>query len=130
MGQPALSTPDCDASAIYLEPRSNQLNFLGWLPHCWLNDEEFSLDSYPFFVFNPGFDQKPKTAFIYIELQDVGSLEKDQIKVDFGKRRLSVVVTNLKGKSHELNLPNLGGEIIPENCKYKVRKGVAQKLRP
>lgn len=67
-----------------------------------------------------GFLQKPQTVTIYVDLANVGSLQKEQIQVDYGKRSLNVVVNNLNGKMYELSLPMLGGEIVPEKCKHKV----------
>ena len=71
--------------------------------------------------FHSGFLQKPQTVTIYVDLANVGSLHRDLIQVDFGRRSLNIVVNNLNGRTYELNLPNLGGEIVPEKCKHKVR---------
>ncbi|CAB3984723.1 Hypothetical predicted protein [Paramuricea clavata] len=68
-----------------------------------------------------GFLQKPQTVTIYVDLASVGSLHRDLIQVDYGRRSLNIVINNLNGKTYELNLPNLGGEIVPEKCKYKVK---------
>ena len=70
--------------------------------------------------FIQGFLQKPQTITIYVDLANVGSLHRDQIQVDYGRRSLNIVINNLNGKTYELNLPNLGGEIVPEKCKHKV----------
>ena len=68
-----------------------------------------------------GYDEKDNSVTIYIGgLPGVGGLEKDQIKVEYKKNGFSFVVSNLNGKTHELDLPNLAGEVIPEKCKHKV----------
>ena len=71
-------------------------------------------------ISHSGFLQKPQTVTIYVDLANVGSLHRDLIQVDYGRRSLNIVINNLNGRTYELNLPNLGGDIVPEKCKHKV----------
>lgn len=71
-----------------------------------------------------GFLQKPQSITIYVDLAGVGSLHRELILVEYGRRSLDIVVNNLNGKTYELTLPNLAGDIVPEKCKHKVGSNI------
>lgn len=58
---------------------------------------------------------------LYITLNGVQSLPKDQITCQFTKKSLKLKVNNLDGKNHELYIAHLLEEIQPSESYYKVK---------
>eukprot|EP00741_Cyanophora_paradoxa_P017234 tig00020961_g16646.t1 len=66
------------------------------------------------------FDQSDTHVKIYISLDGVGDLPKEQIEAKFTKDSLDLVVSGLKGKNHRLYVPKLDKEIVAEESSFRV----------
>jgi calcyclin binding protein len=58
---------------------------------------------------------------VYLPLQGVGSIPKDNIKCQFRKDEFDITVTDLKGKNYRLKKDNLEHDIVPDKSKYVVK---------
>ncbi|XP_065180784.1 calcyclin-binding protein-like [Sycon ciliatum] len=72
-----------------------------------------------------GWDQESNSVKIYVTLDGVGGLPKEQVQVTFAKESFSLLVENLNGKNHTLAV-TLGDEIVPEKSTFKIRRTSVQ----
>lgn len=72
------------------------------------------------FAFDSGSYNSP-TVTIYISLDGVKKIPRDQIKCDFTSKSFDLIVTNLNGKSYRLFKDNLAHDIDPNQCKVVVK---------
>ncbi|KAB7503293.1 Calcyclin-binding protein [Armadillidium nasatum] len=66
-------------------------------------------------------DQSDKFLKLYITLNDVHNLNKENIVCDFEKQGLSFKVKELEGKNHELNIARTAYPILPDKSYFKVK---------
>eukprot|EP01119_Soliformovum_irregulare_P013044 TRINITY_DN3439_c0_g1_i1.p1 TRINITY_DN3439_c0_g1~~TRINITY_DN3439_c0_g1_i1.p1 ORF type:complete len:156 (-),score=27.96 TRINITY_DN3439_c0_g1_i1:40-468(-) len=63
------------------------------------------------------------TVKVYIELGKAGleGVIAENITSTFNPRELHIVVKDTKGSNHQLRLPNLKQDIVPEKCTHRLR---------
>lgn len=63
-----------------------------------------------------------KNVFIYVTLPGVGTLEESNITCDFKENSFDLQVMNLKDINYRLIKHPLNKNIVPEECKFKIKK--------
>ncbi|KAL7633966.1 UNVERIFIED_CONTAM: hypothetical protein RMT77_015927 [Armadillidium vulgare] len=77
--------------------------------------------TYTTVIRNYSWDQSDKFLKLYITLNDVHNLNKENIVCDFEKQGLSFKVKELEGKNHELNVARTAYPILPDKSYFKVK---------
>ncbi|XP_074653818.1 calcyclin-binding protein-like [Tubulanus polymorphus] len=72
-------------------------------------------------ITNYGWDQSDKFFKIYVTLNGVQNLEKDQVVSNFTERSVKLQVNNLNGENHCLSIGNLHSNISPSGSYHKVK---------
>lgn len=72
-------------------------------------------------ITNYAWDQSEKFVKIYLTLQDVHKLPPENIEVNFTERSFSVLVKNLDGKNHQMNVLNLLHPIDEKDSCKKIK---------
>uniref|UniRef100_A0A8C6SII3 Calcyclin binding protein n=1 Tax=Neogobius melanostomus TaxID=47308 RepID=A0A8C6SII3_9GOBI len=70
------------------------------------------------FLFFAAWDQSDKFVKIYLTLKDVHKIPSENVQVTFTERSFSVLVKELDGKNHQMNILNLL-QPINEKDSYK-----------
>nr|XP_006818998.1 PREDICTED: calcyclin-binding protein-like [Saccoglossus kowalevskii] len=68
-----------------------------------------------------GWDQSDKFMKLYITLKGIETLPKDNCLVQFGEESVTICVSNLNGKNHELIIKTLLNPIIPSDSHFKIK---------
>ena len=84
------------------------------------SNSESSYISINDFAWDQGEYNSP-TVTLYIELEGVGSV-KDNVKCEFKSDSFDLTVHGLNGKNYRLVKDNLDKDIVPEDCKFIVKK--------
>lgn len=76
------------------------------------------------FSWDQGSGYSSPTVTVYCDLEGVGEGEgaKDRVSCVFTKHGFELTVNNLNGKSYKLVKDNLEKDIVPEECKFIVKK--------
>ena len=67
-----------------------------------------------------GWDQTEKAIKIYISLKGVENVPRDNIKLETKPHSFDLLICNLDGKNHNLNIKGLLEPVDPAGCSYKV----------
>ena len=70
-----------------------------------------------------GWDQSEKFVKLYINLEGVEKLPKEKLDANFSSKSMDLVVRELKGKNHQLQIRNLLYEIIPSESSVRAKTG-------
>eukprot|EP00794_Sanderia_malayensis_P016023 gene16023-17642_t len=70
-----------------------------------------------------GWDQSDKMIKIYVQLQGIDNLPKENIKLDVKSRSFNLLVCNLENRNHNLPMNNLLEEIDSQGSSFKVKSG-------
>lgn len=106
-----------------LQPPSPPVTFSTAVPSAGKAGDSNSESSYISindFAWDQGEYNSP-TVTLYIELEGVGSV-KDNVKCEFKSDSFDLTVHGLNGKNYRLVKDNLDKDIVPEDCKFIVKK--------
>ncbi|XP_052093096.1 calcyclin-binding protein-like [Mytilus californianus] len=78
--------------------------------------------TYTVTIHNYAWDQSEKFMKLYVTLNGVQSLPKDQVTSHFTKRSIRLKVNDLDGKNHELYISNLFDDVQPSESFVKIKK--------
>jgi len=67
-------------------------------------------------------DTNAQLITIYVDLDDVGSIDKVNVQCTFSKDAFTLTVQDLKGKNYKLVQDNLEKDIQPDICTYIIKK--------
>ena len=67
-----------------------------------------------------GWDQTEKAIKIYISLKGVENVPRENIKLESKPDSFDLLICNLDGKNHNLNIKDLLEPVDPAGCSYKV----------
>eukprot|EP00742_Colponemidia_sp_Colp-10_P007233 GILJ01007773.1.p1 GENE.GILJ01007773.1~~GILJ01007773.1.p1 ORF type:complete len:230 (+),score=45.23 GILJ01007773.1:31-690(+) len=81
-------------------------------------------------ISNYAWDQQGKNVKIYISLNGVSGLTKDNVQVEFGNKSLDAKIRAPDGRNYRLAIKNLCKAVIPTDSTYRVKSdGMSITLR-
>eukprot|EP00743_Colponemidia_sp_Colp-15_P003896 GILK01004204.1.p1 GENE.GILK01004204.1~~GILK01004204.1.p1 ORF type:complete len:222 (-),score=37.90 GILK01004204.1:108-773(-) len=81
-------------------------------------------------ISNYAWDQQGKSVKIYISLNGVSGLTKDNVQVEFGTKSLDAKIRAPDGRNYRLAIKNLCKAIVPADSTYRVKSaGMSITLR-
>ncbi len=94
--------------------------FLPWELETFCVQISYKIDFILDFLFFVGWDQTEKTIKIYISLKGVENVPRESIKLESKQDSFDLLICNLDGKNHNLNIKNLLEPVDPAGSSYKV----------
>ncbi|XP_071948546.1 calcyclin-binding protein-like [Antedon mediterranea] len=72
-------------------------------------------------ITNYGWDQSEKSVKMYVSLKGVHTVPAEQVTVTYTQKSFDLIVHNLEGSNHQLNIANLLHDIDAENSSFKIK---------
>jgi len=70
---------------------------------------------------NYAWDQEGLDVKIYFDLQEVGTLAKEDVQIEFTKKSIEMKIHNLKGKNYKFSISELNKAIDPDKSSFRIR---------